>query len=233
MSRHVPGRTPAGRGAWSFAAVAGLACGTTLGLGVLGPWAATETRDPPEDRPEYAIDKATLRALIDRAGSPVEEHRALSPLVGAFDCLTTLRSGPGAAPIVTRSVASSGWMMDGRFVRLIGTPVAGEELPIESMHVLGFDRRAGVYFCWSIDSTDTYGLIARGTVDETDGAIVLHGTSESTGGAAEPFRQTIVMESPDRFTVRVWLRNAEATLLNRSSAEHGWYMAVESVYTRQ
>ncbi|MBL8963355.1 MAG: DUF1579 family protein [Phycisphaerae bacterium] len=244
MTRHGIDGSRMERGRRFIVAMAVLAAAAPVGLGVLGSWISAGGGAPPEDRPEYAIDKATLRTLIERAGSPVEEHRALSPMVGAFDGVTTLRSGPGASPITTRSIVSSSWMMEGRFVRMIGTPALDEELPIESMHVLGFDRRAGQYFCWSIDSTDTYGLVSRGTVDEADGAIVLHGRSESTGGTPEPFRQTILIESADRFTMRVWLRSSEGGRTDdppdlrqgsRPSPQsgRGWFMAVESVYTRR
>ncbi|MCK6477978.1 MAG: DUF1579 domain-containing protein [Phycisphaerales bacterium] len=175
------------------------------------------------------IDKRAFLERIQKAGAPGPQHETLSPLVGEFDCTMTLWPGQGMPAVTASARASGSWIMDGRFVQVMNRPAPGEELAIESMQVIGFDRRAAKYFCWSVDSTDTYGLLAKGRMDAGSATVEMTGTSDVPGRAPEAFKQVIRIESQDRYVTQVWLLARGAA----GADADGWIKTVEFAYTRR
>ena len=150
-------------------------------------------------------------------------------MVGDFDCEISLWPRPGAEPVLAKATAVGSWILGKRFVQVANTPAPGEELAIESLQVFGFDKRSSRFFCWAIDSTDTYSLLSRGTRDKDSGALTLLGTNEVPGKPVESFKQVIRPIDKDSYASEVWVQ-----AMGMPGADvDGWFKAVQLKYTRR
>lgn len=185
--------------------------------------------NPGPSAPPSKAEKQTFMELLQRRGGPAPQHELLAPLVGDFDCEISLWTRPGAAPILAKATATGSWILGKRFVQISNTPAAGEALKIESMQVFGFDRRSSRFFCWAVDSTDTYSLLSRGTRDKETGTLTLMGTDEVPGKAPESFKQVIRPDGNDKYTSEVWVQAQGVP----GADVDGWFKTVQLVYTRK
>ncbi len=217
--------------AWKFSGIAVLVAGAGLGGAALSqPQSQPQPGKPPAGIPRPAtMDKKTFIEIIDKAGSPAPQHQLLTALVGEFDCVISLWPIPGSPAITAKATATGRWIMGKRFVEISTSPAAGEELALESMQVLGFDKRSERFFCWSIDSTDTYSLLSRGTCDEQSSTFVFIGDDEVPGRARQSFKQVIHVDSKQTYTSQVWLQTKDA----KGADVDGWVKTVEISFTRR
>lgn len=176
-----------------------------------------------------APSKKDIAAMLEKRGGPVEQHKALEPLVGEFDAEFRMNAGPGAPPMTAAGTASAKWILGKRFVQVSTAPAQGEDLKIESQATFGYDKRTSKYFWWGIDSTDTYSVWAEGTYDDKTKTFTLLGTNEEPGVGKLPFKTVIQIKDEKTNTVQIWFQMKGAP----GADAEGWFMVVENVYTRK
>ncbi len=180
-------------------------------------------------QPAGRLDKKALIDMIRHAGGPVVEHKLLEPMIGTFDCEVRLTPAPGTPPIVARCESSARWILDNRFIELTGHPQQGEELPLESMQIFGYDKRSRQFFCWAIDSTDTYGLLCEGDYDSDSKTLTLLGEAQDAGLVRQRIKQVIHFDTADQQTSQVWIHVGNAP----GADADGWFRSVEIIAKRK
>lgn len=203
-----------------------------MALAAFGGAAINQPQSPAKPAPPAApggIDKKAFMAAIDRAGGPAPEHAFLEPMVGEFDCEVSMWPRPGAEPIKAKATSRGAWILGKRFVQLENTAPADEDLKVDTMQILGYDKRTARYFNWGIDSTNTYCLLARGMRDASDGTFTLLGRDEVPGRKHTSFKQVIRVQDENHFSVEVLVQAPNAA----GSDVEGWFQTVKIEYTRK
>jgi hypothetical protein len=200
-----------------------------MALAAVGGAAINQPAEKTQPAETGRIDKKAFMAAIDRAGGPAPEHAFLEPMVGEFDCQISMWPRPGAEALTAKATSTGTWIMGKRFVQLENSPAEGEELKIDTMQILGYDKRTSRYFNWGIDSTNTYCLLARGTRNEGDGTFTLLGRDEVPGRKHTSFKQVIKVESNDAFAVEVHIQAPGAA----GADIEGWFRTIEIKYARK
>ena len=104
---------------------------------------------------------------------PGPEHKQLEMLVGDWDEEGKISMGPGKPPMIVKGTRKNRMIIGGRF--LLGeSQSATGPMALESMIIMGFDRRQKKYTAVGFDNGGTYGITALGEFDDSKKAIRLY-----------------------------------------------------------
>lgn len=124
------------------------------------------------DTPPEGADQRELMMQYLQLAQPGPEHERLAVYAGSWDVEMTLWLQPGAEPMVIQGTATTRMVVGGRFLM---HETRSEDGTMESMGILGFDRRSGQYQVMGMDNSGTYFVTAAGPWDEETGTAVLSG----------------------------------------------------------
>jgi len=129
---------------------------------------------------EGVPDPAELQRLQMEMMQPGDEHDLLADMEGEWESAATLWM-PGAPEFSTRMTSTSSLILGDRFLQQ-WTKGSFMGQPVESLTILGFDRRHGVYTMVGFDTMGTYYITASGKRDPDTGTILFEGRDEDLGG---------------------------------------------------
>ena len=105
---------------------------------------------------------------------PGPEHEQLSKLEGDWDMEIKFWMAPNTDPMSVNSTGTFKMILGGRFLEMRSSGTfMGQSM--ETLHILGFDRRSGNYISTGFDSQGTYSVSAEGKYDADKDIIVMYG----------------------------------------------------------
>lgn len=165
-------------------------------------------------------------ARMMELGRPGPEHEELGRLAGEWDQRLRVWPSPGAEPIEMTGTSENRAILGGRFIESHSMASFGGE-PMESMAILGFDRRHGEYTLIGLDTQGTYWVTAQGP-RQAGGSIVMSGTDEEvTMAHTQVYDFVLRIESSDRYVVEIVFHDEAHT------RGGGPFRMVEIVHTRR
>lgn len=169
----------------SLAAV-GLVAGTALVTA-----AALRPQDPGEGMPP--MDPEMMQKMMALA-TPGEAHAELAKLEGAWEQEYKFRWSPDSEWMSAKGTSEAKTLLGGRYVlETVKFEMMG--MPIEGLHLLGYDQMKGEYISLWADSMSTWWVTARGK-ENADGVIEMKGTMVDVAGE-RPYRMLIQPKGDD------------------------------------
>ena len=154
------------------AAFIGIGAATTLAL---QQPEGTPPATPPATPDFSKMSKKELAAMMGAAAGRAAEHDRLEFMIGKSEHDIRMSMGPGVPEMTAKAVGEGEWTLGKRFVVTHSRPAPGEELPIESMNIFGYDTRKKEYFWIGLDTMGTYFVTAFGNYDEATKTFTLYG----------------------------------------------------------
>src|SRR5215471_4647915 len=185
-----------------------------IAIGSFG-WAGQEQTDQERFRKMVENEQATA--------APVQEHQRLSALAGKWDQEIKLFPGPGVAPILMKGACENTMILGGRFLKSEGKGVDGS--PIQSLQIMGFDRRYGKYTFVGYDNFGTYYVTGDGVFDSADNSLKLKGQEQDPSRGVRQFDIVLHFVSPTRYV-------SEVIFKSEASGEHRDFKVAEITFTR-
>jgi hypothetical protein len=153
-------------------------------------------------------DEEKLRKMAEQEqalAGPVQEHKLLAGMAGKWDKEIRFWPGPGSAPIVMKGACDNKMILGGRFLKSEST---GTGLPIETLQIMGFDRRFGKYTYVGYDNFGTYYVTGEGTFDAGKNTLTLHGEEVGPGpGQRQKYDIVFRFISPTKYVSEVIFKN--------------------------
>lgn len=149
--------------------------------GMIGPALAVMALTSAVWAQQQVSDEERLRKMVENeqaAAAPAQEHKLLAGMVGKWDMEVKFWPGPGAAPIVMKGACDNKMILGGRFLKSEST---GTGSPIETLQIMGFDRRFGKYTYVGYDNFGTYYVTAEGAFDKGKNSLTLQGEEQDPG----------------------------------------------------
>ena len=143
---------------------------------------ADDCPEPAFNSPEMAEIQTKMMAL----SGPGPEHEVLAKMAGSWECQMTMFM-PGMEPVSTTLSQNSEPILGGRFYygKQTGNMMG---MPVESIVMMGFDRRHEVYTMVGFDTMGTYYITANGKYDPATKTMKLSGTDvEPIGGVTQVY----------------------------------------------
>jgi hypothetical protein len=141
----------------------------TLGL-VAGLAAVAAAQEPaPEER-------ARIQQEMMAAMQPGPEHARLVDMAGEWNIEVRMWPAPDAEPMISTGTASNRMILGGRFLES-RSEAGADPMRIESLILLGFDRRRSEYTLIALDTWGTYYVTAAGPADAS-GRMTLDGVND-------------------------------------------------------
>lgn len=105
---------------------------------------------------------------------PCEEHKLFNQLVGKWEQEYKFYVAPGTEPTTSKGKAESELILGGRFLQ---TKASGEAMGtvIESLGLMGFDRRFNKYTAYGFDTMGTYVVNPKGDYNSSSKILTLTG----------------------------------------------------------
>jgi hypothetical protein len=129
-------------------------------------FAAADEKPAPGNMPKMDPGAvAAMMAEMMKNATPGPEHKIFESSIGKWKAVTKSFMVPGKTD-VTEGTAESEWVLGGRFLmtHYHGTMMG---MPFEGLEVLGYDRKAGHYAGYWLDTTSTaFYAMPNGTWDE-------------------------------------------------------------------
>ncbi|KAA3635371.1 MAG: DUF1579 domain-containing protein [Calditrichaeota bacterium] len=158
---------------------------------------------------------------------PGPEHEKLSKLEGDWDMEIKFWMAPNTDPITITSSGTFKMILGGRFLEMRSSgKFMGQDM--ETLHVLGFDRRSGEYTSTGFDSQGTYSVSAEGKYDAEKDMIVMYGEDyDAYWDFTQQYNFEVNMIDDDSFT---W---AVVFLDERMAQGQDSFKMVEIAYNRK
>jgi hypothetical protein len=150
------------------------------------------------DDEQVRMSDNELREAVKQAARPSDGHKKLKRIRGRYNHAVKFWRSATSAPLEVSGMASTDWMLDGRFMRqdIKGTWM---NLPFEAVLILGYDNSREEYTAVWMDSLGTDMLISKGKLDPSGEMIVAHGEYvEITSGQPVKVKSTYVLPSRDK-----------------------------------
>jgi hypothetical protein len=156
--------------------------------------------------PPSAVDDggADLMEMARQMAAPAPQHKLLDPLAGNWKYKVSFnfggQTGEGTGTTTGR------WIMGNRFMQFDaagGVNTSGGAVNVESMSVLGYDKRTGKFTVWAIDTMGTYSVSATGDFDAASKTFTLHGENEEPGMGKIPFKFVLKLEDATHWSLEV------------------------------
>lgn len=198
----------------------------TLAALLAAPVLAQEESVPPS--PPADDDAAAAMARMMELGKPGPEHERLAALTGTWDETVNMWTEPGGTPMPGTGRCENEMILGGRFLKVVCESDDGP-MKVESLLLLGFDRRHETYTFVGYDTMGTYYVTASGPFDEERNAIVLSGEDEDpVSGFVQKYDIVLHLGEKDRYVTEVIFKNPELT----GGAESFKMVEVECTRTR-
>ncbi|MFN0007857.1 MAG: DUF1579 domain-containing protein [Planctomycetota bacterium] len=169
-----------------------LAAVALVGGTVLVTAAALRPQDKGEGAPPD-MDPAMMMKMMELA-TPGEPHKELAKLVGTWEIDYKMRWGPDMPWMDTKGTGEVKPLLGGRYVmETVQFEVMG--MPMEGLHILGYDNMKKEYISLWADSMSTWWVTSRGK-ESADGTIEYKGTMIDVAGE-RPYRMVIHPKSDD------------------------------------
>lgn len=165
--------------------------------------------DPPPPAESAAVERPSMMELM-QMGMPGPEHELLATLVGEWEVSSRFRMEPGGPEMTTTGTAVNSMALGGRFLEMTMTGAFLGQ-PFESLNMMGFDRRTGLFTSVGFDSFGTYFIEAKGTRDEETGILSMHGVDETQWGQ-EVFHFEFEFVDDDHFRYSVFFHEQMGTV---------------------
>ncbi|MEE8577964.1 MAG: DUF1579 family protein [candidate division Zixibacteria bacterium] len=177
-----------------------------------------------------APDKAKMQELQKasmRAAQPGPEHEILKGLAGNWQQTVNLWMSPGTDPMVIEGTCQMTMILGGRFLQ--SKSVSGEGgHKMETMTIVGFDRRTEKFTTVGFDTWGTYSTSAEGEYDVATKTITMAGTDyDPIMDHTQVYEFRTILTDKDNFAWEVVFLDKELA----GSAEE--FKMVEITYKRQ
>jgi hypothetical protein len=131
------------------------------------------------------------------------EHQVLARMAGSWDQETRYWSEPGGGAVVSRGTAENRMILGGRFLESVAkTELMG--MAMESLTLVGFDRRHGRYTLQQLDNTGTYYVTAAGAAGANTGVITMSGEDGDPAlGHTQRYEFRYRIDSDDRYVMEL------------------------------
>lgn len=172
-------------------------------------------------------EKAEMARKYMQAAQPGPEHERLARLAGPWDTEITMWPTPGADPVVVEGTCENRMILAGRFLEsACGGSYGG--MPVESVTILGFDRRSEEWTWLALDTMGTYWVSAKGGAAPEGGAIVMVGEDyDALFDYTQTWEAVLEIEGPDRYVTSLVFSDSAHT---RGGQPH---KLIEVVHTRR
>lgn len=168
-------------------------------------YAADKTPPVAAATPAAKLPGADIAAAMVSRAKPAEKDNfaVLMPLTGIWDYEESFWAGARDKPEHGMGVTTNDLVLDRRFLssKASGSlTVGGEQIPVESQEMLGFDNARKAFTSTSADTLTAGIRIGSGTYDEKNH--VLNETGHFTNpltGAEEHFRAELKVVDPDHY----------------------------------
>ena len=190
------------------------ACASTGGEDHAAPVQHAALQDAGGDAEAPAVTPEMQMEMMQLA-QPGPEHEVLQKLAGTWKVEAKMWMMPGQDPLVTVIDAQSEMVLGGRFLQTTTSgelKVMGMSYPIETIGMMGFDRRNKVFTTVGFDTMGTYYVTAAGPRDAETGAIVMTGSDHDEHfGITQTYRFELRIQDDDHFTIDLYFTNPEMT----------------------
>lgn len=174
---------------------------------------ASRSASTAQDAAALELSPEAVAALSLAAPGP--EHAVIEKFAGDWDCEMKLWMAPGAEPVTSTSRETSEMVLGGRFLRThaVGEMQFGDtSYSVESMGMLGFDRRNGVFTTVGFDTMGTYYITASGVQDPETGAITMYGSDhDEATGVTQTYKFVFRLLDDDHYLIELYFTNPEMT----------------------
>lgn len=155
-------------------------------------------------------ERERIRREMMAAMAPGPEHDRLAGWAGDWNLEVRMWMSPGADPVTTTGTAQNRMILGGRFLESRSQAGTGD-MGIESLVLLGFDRRHGQYTLVGFDTWGTYYVTAAGRPDG-DGRVVMDGVNDDPiSGVRETYQMILRPVDDDTFVHEVVFTDAAHT----------------------
>lgn len=166
---------------------------------------------------------AKMTKMVEFA-TPGEAHKALEPLIGAWDYTMTWWESPGSEAQQSAGVSTSEWILGNRFVQSKASGAAMGQ-PFEGTGILGYDNMKKTYVSTWIDSMGTGMMSSTGSYDPATRSLTEEGVFSCPLEGGDKKVRTIT---------RLIDGNSYVTEMYMTDAPSGKeFKAMELKYTRQ
>lgn len=147
----------------------------------------------PQDKGEGGPPEFDFVKMMELA-TPGEPHKELAKMAGAWEHEYKWRMSPDAEWLDSKGTSEAKTLLGGRYV-METSKFTMMGMPIEAIHILGYDNMKKEYISLWADSMSTWWVTSRGK-EGADGAIEMKGTMVDVAGE-RPFRMVIHPKSDD------------------------------------
>lgn len=176
-------------------------CVAVVCVAVCGVVAGLSVARPDEGKPAGGMPSkeeiARMQAEMMEQMAPTKEHEMLAKFAGEWNTRLTFAGEPGGQKVTSEGKMTAKMILGGRFLEMRSTgEVMG--MQVETLTIMGFDRRFGKYTLVGYDTMGTYYIEAQGDYDEKTRTMVLAGTNYEAAMKADiKFRFTNITVSDD------------------------------------
>jgi hypothetical protein len=156
---------------------------------------AVPTPAPPGD------DMQAMMVAMQKAGTPGDAHKKLSPMVGTFDTKVTMFM-PGMPPMQSVGVSTNKWILDGRFIQqsFDGNFMG---MPFNGIGFTGYDNTKQKYVGVWMDNMGTAMMTSTGTASGK--TMKFTSTMENVmTGKPETITETVTVTDDDHHSMEMW-----------------------------
>lgn len=174
-----------------------------------GSAAAQDSREPDLSKGSHGVEispekQREMQEYMMTSMQPCAEHDRLKAMEGSWIQHVTMRMGPDAPEMKVQGSAKNSMVLGGRFLRSEGL---GEFMgqPIESLNIMGYDRRYDHYTVVGFDTMGTYYVAAEGKWDDATKSVRMRGsTHDPKIKATENYTMVYKPVSADEYLWEIW-----------------------------
>ena len=151
--------------------------------------------------PQLTPEQQKMMEAWQAAATPGPQHAEIAKLDGTFDAQSTMWWDPKAPPQTSTGKLVNEMIMGGRYQQsTYHGEWNGEKF--EGRGITGYDNTRKKYFATWHDSMATAFYLSWGDYDAASKTYTYHGEfpDPAAGGAIVKVRQTVKVDSPDKFT---------------------------------
>jgi len=146
-------------------------------------------------------------------------------MAGTWDAEIRVWTAPGAKPLTFKGRSENRIILGGRFLLSEGKS-SGAGMTVETLNIIGFDRRHKKFTSISFDTMGTYYVSAAGPFDEARKAVVMYGEDVDPQLGTQKYDFITRIISPDQYITEVVFKDPAHT------RGQGDFKAVEVIHTR-
>jgi hypothetical protein len=152
-----------------------------------------------------------MMAEYMQLAQPGEEHQFLAKYAGNWDMEVKFWMTPDTEPMVSAGTGEATMILGGRFLWL-ETQTGQGMSAMESLWILGFDRRYKEFTAVGMDTFGTYYITAQGTMDRETNVLTLSGTDDDPiAGFTQVYDFVFRFENDDKYVIEMIFKNKEMT----------------------